>query len=106
MKYIKTKVNKVLLVVLAVSLIISLLIYKENQTYENKGEYLINKIENFRIKNKRLPNTILELGEKEPMNQGPYYEKKDSVNYIIYFTIGFDEAKIYYSETKKWVDKP
>ena len=35
------------------------------------------------------------------MNQGPYYEKKDSVNYIIYFNIGFDEAKIYYSETKK-----
>ena len=93
MKYIKTKVNKILLVVLAVSLIILLLIYKENQAYENKGEYLINKIENFRIKNKRLPNTVLELGEKEPMNQGPYYEKKDSVNYIIYFTIGFDEAK-------------
>jgi hypothetical protein len=40
------------------------------------------------------------------MNQGPYYEKKDSVNYIIYFNIGFDEAKIYYSETKKWVNKP
>lgn len=93
MKYIKAKVNKILLVVLAVSLIILLLIYKENQTYENKGEYLINKIENFRIKNKRLPNTVLELGEKEPMNQGPYYEKKDSVNYIIYFNIGFDEAK-------------
>ena len=93
MKYIKTKVNKILLVVLVVSLIILLLIYKENQTYENKGEYLINKIENFRIKNKRLPNTVLELGEKEPMNQGPYYEKKDSVNYIIYFAIGFDEAK-------------
>ena len=40
------------------------------------------------------------------MNQGPYYEKKDSVNYIIYFSIGFDEVKIYYSETKKWVNKP
>ena len=34
------------------------------------------------------------------MNQGPYYEKKDSVNYIIYFSIGFDEVKIYYFETK------
>ena len=107
MKNIKTSVNKILLAVLAIVLIIILLlIYEENRTYENKGEYLINKIENFKIKNKRLPNTILELGEKEPMNQGPYYEKKDSVNYIIYFTIGFDEAKIYYSETKKWVNKP
>ena len=50
MKYIK--VNKILLVVLAIVLIILLLIYKENQTYENKGESLINKVENFRIKNK------------------------------------------------------
>ena len=107
MKNIKTSVNKILLAVLAIVLIIILLlIYEENQTYENKGESLINKIENFRIKNKRLPNTVLELGEKEPMDQGPYYEKKDSVNYIIYFSIGFDEAKIYYSETKKWVNKP
>ncbi len=54
MKYIKTKVNKILLVVLAIALIILLLIYEENQTYENKGEYLINKIENFRIKNYRI----------------------------------------------------
>ena len=54
--------------VLLIVLIILLLIYEENQTYENKGEYLINKIENFRIKNKRLPNTVLELGEKEPIN--------------------------------------
>ena len=40
MKYIKTRVNKILLVVLAIALIILLLIYEENQTYENKGEYL------------------------------------------------------------------
>ena len=76
MKYIKTKVNTMLLVVLAIPLIILLLIYEENQTYENKGEYLINKIENFRIKNKRLPNTVLELGEKEPMNQVHIMRKK------------------------------
>ena len=38
MKHIQISVNKILLVVLAVSLIILLLIYKENQTYENKGE--------------------------------------------------------------------
>ena len=37
MKNIKTSVNKILLVVLAIVLIILLLIYKENQTYENKG---------------------------------------------------------------------
>ena len=36
MKYIKTKVNKILLAVLAIVLIILLLIYEENRTYENR----------------------------------------------------------------------
>ena len=59
MKYIKTKVNKILLVVLAIALIILLLIYEENQTYENKGEYLINKIENFISNLKQLVGSYL-----------------------------------------------
>jgi hypothetical protein len=53
-----------------------------------------------------LPNTVEELGLVEPMNEGPYYEKKDSLSYIVYFNIGFDNTKTYSSETKKWKDEP
>ena len=68
MKYIKTKVNKILLVVLAVSLIILLLIYKENQTYENKGEYLINKIENFINEHPEYKGRIIYISDKSAVH--------------------------------------
>ncbi len=35
---------------------------------------------------------------------GPYYKKKDSMNYIVYFLIGFDhEPYTYNSDKKEWV---
>ena len=51
--------------------------YKEDKNYKKRGEFLISKIEE--------------------------YHKQ---NYIIYFNIGFDNTKIYYSETKEWREKP
>ncbi|MGG5577256.1 hypothetical protein ACPDHL_07945 [Myroides sp. C15-4] len=79
---------------------------KENDSYKNQGEELVNKIEIFRSEHNRVPNTVEELGLVEPMNEGPYYEKKDSLSYIVYFNIGFDNTKTYSSETKKWKDEP
>jgi hypothetical protein len=40
------------------------------------------------------------------MGEGPYYEKKDSLNYVVFFNIGFDNTKTYYSETKEWKNEP
>lgn len=49
------------------------------------------------MKNKRkiirLPNTVADLGIVEQMGEGPYYEKKDSLNYVVFFNIGFDNHK-------------
>jgi len=50
--------------------------YNEDNKYEKQGKELIDKVEEFRSINGRLPNTIIELGLKEPMNNGPYYKKK------------------------------
>jgi len=33
-----------------------------------------------------------------------YYEKKDSLNYIVWFAKSSEEVKTYYSDTKKWED--
>lgn len=89
-----------------ISIIISVLLYwlnnTENNDYQKCGKLLIDKIETFRQIENRLPCNLTELGIEEPMNTGPYYEKKDSVNYIVFFTIGFDNAKIYYSDKKEW----
>lgn len=80
--------------------------YQENKNYEKRGKILIDKIETYRKIENKLPNDVQDLGINEPMNDGPYYEKKDSINYIVYFNIGFDNMKVYYSNTKRWKDEP
>lgn len=77
---------------------------KEDQYYREKGQELILKVEQFRENNGRLPNNISEMGLQETM-EAPFYEKKDSIHYIIYFPIGFDNSKIYDSQQKKWKDR-
>lgn len=94
------------IILVILTIMFFLLRSKENASYKNLGEELISKIEAFRTDYNRLPNSIDELGLVEPMSEGPYYEKKDSLNYIVYFNIGFDNAITYFSETKKWKDLP
>jgi hypothetical protein len=105
----KRKLIKIGLIIVVISIIICVLLYwlnnAENNYYQKRGKLLIDKIETFRQIEKRLPDNVIELGLEEPMSAGPYYEKKDSVNYIIFFTIGFDNAKIYYSDKKEWKDE-
>jgi uncharacterized membrane protein YgaE (UPF0421/DUF939 family) len=94
---------KVGLLIAFVFVIILFLQNNEKIKYQKNATSLINKIEAFRKSENRLPNNVTELGLEEAMNSGPYYEKKDSTYYVIYFTIGFDETLTYHSDEKKWV---
>lgn len=80
--------------------------YLEDKKYESIGGKLISEIEKYRNETGRLPDSVIDLGIVGEMGQGPYYEKKDSLTYIVYFNIGFDEIRIYCSNTKEWRDKP
>lgn len=80
--------------------------YQEDKNYKERGESLISKIEEYRKQKGELPNSLFDLGIAEEMGEGPYYEKKDSLHYIVYFNIGFDNTKIFYSKTKEWRDEP
>ena len=105
----KRKFIKIGLIVVSILIIIFVLLYwlnnAENNDYQKRGQLLIDKIEIFRQTENRLPDNLTKLGIQEPMNSGPYYKKKDSVNYIVFFTIGFDNAKIFYSDKKEWKDE-
>lgn len=95
----------IVLLVLAFSLVLYFR-YVENKKYEKQGIELVIKVEEYRKQNSRLPNSVTDLGLAEPMGVGPYYEKKDSLNYVVFFNIGFDNTKTYYSKTKEWKDEP
>ncbi|NCC99668.1 MAG: hypothetical protein EOL95_08230 [Bacteroidia bacterium] len=85
---------------------LNVLRYQKNKDYQKRGSLLIDKIETFRQLEKRLPNDVKELGLEEPMNDGPYYERKNSVTYVVFFNIGFDNTIIYYSNKKEWIYEP
>jgi len=104
------KTIKIIFIILSIVVIVfTMVLYglhkKAERDYQEKGAQLIAKIENFKQIEKRLPNTIEELGIEESMNEGPYYEKKDSVKYVVFFNIGFDNTLIYYSDKKEWKDE-
>lgn len=69
----------------------------------NEGNILVKKIELFRAENKRLPNSLEEIGipEKDGFNV-LYYYKRDSLHYTVSFPISAEEHKFYYSDTKQW----
>jgi len=101
----KTIIKKGLLIVSILAIFFAVwysLQKQEGSDYQREGRSLIDKIETFRQTEHRLPNSVKELGLEEPMNNGPYYEKKDSINYIVFFAVGFDETYIYYSDKNEW----
>lgn len=107
----KKTLTIVIIVFLGMVALFNYMVYVEDKNYEKRGQVLISKIEEYREQNNKLPDSVSDLGiikiiPPDGMGEGPYYEKKDSLNYVVYFSIGFDSAKIYSSETKEWIDKP
>ena|ERR1700748_2161205 len=78
---------------------------RENKL-KKEGNELVQRIENFRTKNKRLPNSLQELGSKEEESGADaiFYDKRDSSNYTVSFAMSIDYNKFYYSDTKRWED--
>lgn len=78
---------------------------KENRlTFQ--GNEIIQKVEDYRVKYKKLPNSLSDIGIEiiDENNPPLYYEKKDSSNYVIWFAKSSEDVKTYYSDTKKWED--
>ncbi|WP_269227592.1 hypothetical protein [Flavobacterium eburneipallidum] len=78
---------------------------KENRL-TSQGSEIIEKIENYKAKYKKLPNSLSDIGIEiiDENNPPLYYEKKDNSNYIIWFAKSSEDVKTYYSDTKKWED--
>ncbi|HZX58825.1 MAG TPA: hypothetical protein VFE54_08870 [Mucilaginibacter sp.] len=79
-------------------------INKGDETLMKEGNRLIEKIEQYKAKNHRLPEYIedlkLNLPDNYPLN---YNRGKGSDNYVVSFQIGFFKDIVYHSDTRKWV---
>lgn len=67
-----------------------------------KGNTLIEQIERFKKTNGTLPNSLKDLKVEETLEGPLYYEKKDSISYILWFGLELGESIKYNSLQKKW----
>lgn len=104
-----SKIGKRIIILISIAFFISLLVIIalrnfESNSYKNRATVFIEQVEKFKTTNGVLPNTISECGLSEEMGDGPYYKKINDDFYMVYFNIGFDDAVVYYSDTKTWED--
>ena len=71
----------------------------ENEEYALE---LVNKVEEFKKQNGRLPYDVSEIGLEEWEDSLAFYEKKSDSTYIVWFGLDLGESKIYNSQTGKW----
>ena len=79
-----------------------------SHTEQNKtnGNKIIEKIETYKKTNGFLPNSLIDIGQNEIINDVQFcYEKVDSVNYMIWFGTTLGEGIYYYSDTQQWEDR-
>lgn len=94
---------------LAASFLIIVLIFSSSSCIgfgiyfkKRQGEEVIQKIEEFKIKNHRLPISLSEIGIRET-EEGPiYYNKISETKYKVWFGAELGESVSYDSETKQW----
>jgi hypothetical protein len=106
MKNYRLKNLELALIVILILTIIGFLLFgnQEESNLINHGNKIISTIEDFKKENGHFPDSLNEIGIRET-EEGPiFYEKRGNSNYVIFFSIGFDETKAYYSDSKKWED--
>ncbi|GEN76392.1 MULTISPECIES: hypothetical protein [Chryseobacterium] len=69
-----------------------------------EANHIINKIEEYRKSNKKLPENLNEIGVKETEEGPVFYKRIGLSNYIIWIQAesSMGDSDIYYSDTKKW----
>jgi len=74
---------------------------------KKQGNEIVKKIEYYKEKNNRLPNSLSEIGIQviDESNPPLYYDKRDSINYTVSFGTSLGESMFYYSDSKKWEDR-
>lgn len=76
---------------------------KESELIQ-EGNYLIGKIEVYKQLHLTLPNSLEDIGIVITDESMPevYYQKIDSIHYVVFFGTSLGESKTYYSDSKKW----
>lgn len=92
-----------------ISLILALLMFltiscseSKKQTLIKEGNEVAVKVEAYKAKKGKLPNSLNEIGVEEKLEGPIFYEKKSDTEYRLWFGSELGESVIYNSSTRKW----
>ncbi len=76
-------------------------------TLMQQGNKFVEKIEQYKKDNNKLPLSLSDIGITLKSESDPpiYYERIDDIHYTVSFGTILGESKIYYSDSKKWEDQ-
>lgn len=67
-----------------------------------KGNDVVEKVEDYKSKKGRLPNSLNEIGINETESGSIYYRKESETKFILWFGKDLGESMTYNSDTKNW----
>lgn len=104
----KSKLTVVAITVIACAILFIFPYFYFRSQYEKKlmarGRVVVTQVENFRKEKGRLPDSLTELGLAETEAGPLFYQKRGELNYAVFFSLGVDDIKAYYSDSQKWED--
>lgn len=86
---------------IAVLLWLSQPVWMANHRELRTGRNIITKVELFKNKEARLPESLEELGINDP-DLDVYYQKISSEEYQVWFGTSLGESEVFNSRTRKW----
>lgn len=69
------------------------------------SDYLIAKVEEYKAKFGRLPESVSELGVQESETELAFYKREGDSGYIVWYGTMIGESAIYTSGSGKWVGR-
>ena len=100
--------NKNRIIVLAIAALLCVLLVvlfnfnnKEKELIK-EAEIVIDKIEHYKALKGYYPNTLADVGFDYDESGPLFYQKNNSISYLLYFGTTLGESKIYYPDTKTW----
>lgn len=93
--------KKMLVLLLVVGCIVIHFLFRGSRDHKliQRGKNIILRIESFKSIEKHLPNSLKEI---EVEDEEIFYNKYDSIHYLLWYGTALGESVIYYSDTKKW----
>ena len=93
------KLIKIFTVLIGVFLIFSCDASSDKEEY---AEMIIEKVDQFKRENDRLPNDVREIGLTEIKDSPAFYEKTSDSTYQVWYGLNLGESKIFNSQTQEW----